>query len=261
MKFFLFIVLCLYIIPLYSATFFEQGKVSFLNNDPAESVRYLEKAKIEEPLNENVYMYLGLSYIQKGSTQDAISNFLIGADLKGVQEGRFILNVGNTYFSDNNYDKALEYYDLIISKNFPEKGDALLNRAQIYLNKKEFNTAVDNYKNYLVVVPDSYQKEKITRLISLIQNKLDEEALNAERLAAEAERDRLLAEQNAADEAAERERNRLANERRRAEDAARQQALMDEILNSLSNISDETQNISADSETINQIDETSDIDD
>ena len=261
MKYFLFIFIIIVVSPLSAVSNFEQGKDSFLNNKPVEAVLFFEKAKSEEPLNENIYMYLGLSYIQNGLSSKAIASFLDGADLNGVQKGRFYLNVGNTYYSDNDFKQALEYYDLIIDSDFTEKGDALLNRANIYLNKNDLKTAAGEYQNYLTEVPESYQREKILRLISLINNKLEEEVLSAERIAAEEERQRLLEEQKKADEVAEAERIRVADERRRAEEAARQQALMDEILNSLSKISDETQNISAGSETISHIDEESGIDD
>jgi len=261
MKCYIVFFLIIYIIPLRAITFFEQGKESFLNNNPVEAVFLFEKAKNEEPYNEDVFMYLGLSYIQNDQFPKAIEEFLGGAQLNGTQKGRFYLNVGNAYLSSDNYESANEYYNMIIDSNLPEKGDALLNRANIYLNKKQFPSAVEGYNNYLAEVPDSYQKDKIIRLISLLNKKIDDEVKESERLAAEAERNRLLEEQRKNDEAAEAERIRLAEERRRAEEAARQQALMDEILNSLSNISDETQNISAGSETITHTDEESGIDD
>jgi tetratricopeptide (TPR) repeat protein len=255
-------ILCfLLITSLVSAGSFDQGKDSFLNNKPDEAIEFFEMALREDPGNEDVFMYLGLSYIQSGLTDKGISVFLKGADLNGFQRGRFYLNAGNAYYSLKDLDNALGVYDLIIEEELSEKGDALLNRANIFMNKDDLSGAVDIYREYLTVEPLSDQKEKILRLISLIDTKLETEALEAERLAAEAERLRLEEEQRKASEAAEAENQRLAEERRKAEEAARQQALMDEILNSLSNIGEDTQNIAADSETIIHTDEDSDIDD
>ncbi|MBI9099753.1 MAG: tetratricopeptide repeat protein [Spirochaetaceae bacterium] len=261
MKFFYIMAIILFFPPFISAGTFDKGKEAFLNNNPAEAVLYLEQALSEEPGNENVYMYLGLSYIQNGLIEKAITVFLNGADQAGIQEGRFYLNAGNAYYSKEKLDEALKLYNLIISEGFREKGQALLNKANIYMTKKNFPEAVSLYKEYLLEEPLSDQKEKILRLITLIEAKIEAEALEAERLAAEAERLRLSEEQRKASEAAEAERLRLAEEKRKAEEAARQQALMDEILNSLSTIGEDTQNIAADSETIKQTDEASDIDD
>jgi tetratricopeptide (TPR) repeat protein len=261
MRYFLILFCFFLIVPHSNADSFDQGKDSFLNNKPAEASVFFEKAMIENPGNEDVLMYLGLSYIQNGETDKAISVFLKGAELKGNQKGRFYLNAGNAYYSRNQFDEALDLYNLIIEENLSEKGDALLNRANIHMNKSELGDAVSVYKEYLVEKPLSVQKDKILRLISLIEKKINDEALEAERLAAEAERKRLAEEKTLADAAADAERQRLAEERRKAEEAARQQALMDEILSSLSKIGDDTQNIAADSETIIHTDEVSDIDD
>ncbi|MBN2658319.1 MAG: tetratricopeptide repeat protein [Spirochaetales bacterium] len=264
--------------PLFGGTF-EQGKEFFLNDQPAEAAVYFEKALSEEPGNENVYMYLGLSYIQNGLAEKAVTIFVKGAELKGTQEGRFYLNAGNAYFSVGRIDDALFMYNHVIEESFPEKGQAMLNRANISMKREDFAGAVDLYREYLESDPASGQKDKILQLIALIENRMAQEAAEAERLAAEAERLRLEEEKRQADAAAEAERLRLeeekrlaeaaaeaerlrlAEELRKAEEAARQQALMDEILSSLSTIGEETQNISAESETINQTDEDSDIDD
>lgn len=274
-----FILSFIFMVSSLSAGSFDQGKESFLNNNPTEAIGFFEKALSENPGNEDVFMYLGLSYIQKGLTEKAISVFLKGAELNGLQKGRFYLNAGNAYYTLEDLENALGVYDLIIEKGYREKGDALLNRANIFMDREEYPYAVEVYKNYLTEVPLSVQKEKILHLISLIEAKLDAEALEAERLAAEAERSRLAEEQRKvdeaaeeerlrlaeeqrqADEAAEEERLRLAEEQRKADEAARQQAIMNDILNSLSNIGEDTQNISADSETIEHTDEDSDIDD
>lgn len=279
MKYFLIILCFLLVVPFSWTDSFEKGKDSFLNNNPGEAALYFEKALSEDPQNENAFMYLGLSYIQSGLTDKAVSSFLKGADLNGVQQGRFYLNAGNAYLSRDQFDDAADLYNLVISGNFAEKSEALLNSANILIKKKELSDAVSLYKDYLVEEPFSMQKDKILQLISLIEKKIEDEAREAERLAAEAERLRLAEEQRKADAAAEAERQRLAEqqseadlaaeaerqrlaaEKLKAEEAARQQALMDEILNSLSNIGDDTQNISADSETIIHTDEESDIDD
>lgn len=240
---------------------FDKGKEAFLNNNPVEAALHFEQSLSQEGASEDLYMYLGLSYIQNGLIEKAVDAFIKGAEMGGIQQGRFYLNAGNAYYSLNKADDALYLYDKIIEGNYSEKGKALLNRANIYMTREDYSGAVDIYKEYLTYEPEAPQKEKILQLISLIETRMAEEAAEAERLAAEAERMRLEEEQRQADAAAEAERLRLAEEKRKAEEAARQQALMDEILSSLSTIGEETQNIAADSETIIHTDEDSDIDD
>ena len=261
MKFFIIVFTFILIPSLISAGSFDKGKDYFLYNNPTDAITYLEMALNEDPGNEDVFMYLGLSYVQSGLIEKGISVFLKGAELKGLQTGRFYLNAGNAYLTSNDMENALAVYDIIVNGGFNETGDALLNSANILMKREDLSGAVDIYREYLTVQPYSDQKEKILRLITLIETKIETEAQETERLAAEAERLRLAEEQRKADEVADAEKMRLAEERRKAEEAARQQALMDDILNSLSNIGDDTQNISADSETIIHTDEDSDIDD
>lgn len=256
----LFSVLVLSLFSLQAGTF-DKGKEAFLNNNPVEAALLFEQSLAEEGATEDLYMYLGLSYIQNGLTEKAVEAFMKGAELGGIQQGRFYLNAGNAYYSLSKTEDALFLYEKIIAGNYNEKGKALLNRANIFMSREDYTGAVEIYKEYLAVEPAAPQKEKILQLISLIETRLAQEAAEAERLAAEAERKRLEDERLAAEAAAEAERRRLAEEKRKAEEAARQQALMDEILNSLSNIGEETQNIAADSETIIHSDEDSDIDD
>lgn len=248
------------VISLYGGTF-DEGKEYFLDNKPAEAALAFEKALEENPVDENVYMYLGLSYIQNDLAEKAVTVFTKGAELKGPQEGRFLLNAGNAYYSIGRMDDALYMYNKVIEEHLPEKSRALLNRANIYMKKEEYAGAVEKYKEYLSEEPNSDQKDNILKLISLIENKIAEDAAEAERLAAEAERLKLEQEKKKAEAAAEEERLRVEEERRKAEEAARQQALMNDILNSLSTIGEDTQNIAAESETINQKEEESNIDD
>lgn len=210
MKLRLFICCFFLLIPSIYGGSFDQGKDFFLNNSPVEAALYFELALKDDPNNENIIMYLGLSYIQSGLTAKGISSFIRGADLNGIQKGRFYLNAGNAYFSQSDFTNALVYYNLIIDEGLREKGDALLNRANILMSSEDLSGAVDVYRLYLIAKPLSEQKDKILRLIALIENKLEAEALESEKLAAEAERLRLQEEQRIATEAADAETRRLA---------------------------------------------------
>lgn len=250
MKYIFRIILFLGLSAILNAGSFEKGKTAFLNNKPAEAALYFEQAVNEEPANEDAYMYLGLSYVQNGLAEKAAGVFLKGAEIGGSQEGRFYLNAGNAYLSLNKTDEALTFYNKVIDGNLDEKDKALLNKANILMGREDYADAVDVYKAYLIADPDSQQKEKIMQLISLVENQI-----------AEAERIKKEQAQKLAEAAAEAEKKKQEEEKKKADEAARQKALMDEILNSLSNIGEDTQNIAAGSETIIHSDEESDIDD
>ncbi len=107
---------------------------------------------------------------------------------------------------------------------------ALLNRANMELNQASFLLALDDYTQYLVMEPESPQRETIEELIGLLGARLTSDAESAALAAAQA---------------------RLEEERRLAEEA-RRAALMEEVLQSLSGSGQDTTSISAGTEDIHE---------
>ena len=93
---------------------------------------------------------------------------------------------------------------------------AYLNRANARLELEEFQEARQDYIDYLQLDPATHQRENIEKLIALL-GQLIEEA-----------------------------------ERKRLEELERQKALLDEVLDTLKNASEDTRNLSAGSEEIQE---------
>jgi hypothetical protein len=101
---------------------------------------------------------------------------------------------------------------------------AYLNRANSRLELEEFQDARQDYIDYLRLDPDSPQRANIEKIIALLGQAIEEA------------------------------------ERARQEELARQQALLNEVLDTLNNASEDTRNLSAGSEEIQEEYEEIDID-
>ena len=116
----------------------------------------------------------------------------------------------------------------LVSTADPSFASPVLNRANSRLSLGEYESALADYKQYLVLDPASSQRREVESMIMALQNEIayqeqeqeriaaEEERIRAEneRLAAEkAEQERIEAERIAAERAAEEERIRAENER------------------------------------------------
>jgi hypothetical protein len=135
----------------------------------------------------------------------------------------------------SNYEGAYSDYSTVIDSRGPLSSSALLNRANMELNRSSFSSAIEDYTAYLIQDPESPQRDSIEELIGLLKARLASDAAAA---AAAAEQARIE------------EERRLAEEAARAEEEARRAALMEEALQSLSDSGEDTKSISAGSENI-----------
>lgn len=227
----------------------EQGATLLLENQPSQAVTYLEQAVREEPANTKAHLYLALTYEQLGLHTEAISTLTRALDLPGAKPHVLYFNMGNNYLHQGDPEHALDMYTKAIDTNrtYP---NPYLNRANILAETEEYEQAIADYKVYLNLDPDTPQREAIERAIVLL-----EDAIEQERIRAEEERKRREEEERRKREEEERrrqeeERKRLEEERRRQEEEARRKALLDSVLDSLKESSEETQNLSAGSEDI-----------
>ena len=189
----------------------------------------LEAAVASEDVDAKAYLYLGIAYEQCGFYDKAIDVFKRGIDKKGADRSMFLVNIGNNYVLKKESQKAVEYYTKALEADGSNKY-ALRNRANEYLRLKEYDKALSDYKLYLTLDPDAYQKDRIEKVVALLENKIDE-----------------MAKQKL-----EEERKRLAEEKKRQE-------LLDRVLNSLNNASEDTTNMSAGSENVQQYSDNFDI--
>jgi len=202
----------------------QQGEKLFLENKPQEALPLLEQALYENPDNERLYLYLGIVYEQLANTDKSIQVLRRGLAVARSVKDLLYFNLGNNLFRQKEYTMAEQMYSNAIEANRTLE-DAYLNRANARLELSRYAAAREDYIEYLRLAPNNPQREPIEKLIALLAD--------------------FLAEQ----------------ERLKQEELARQKALLNEVLSSLQNASEDTRNLSAGSEEIQEEYEEVDIED
>ncbi len=210
--------------PSFATSYLEEGEKLFLENKPKQSAPLLEAALNEEPTNEKIYLYLGMVYDQLGEIDKSTKIMRRGLNVATSIKDLLYYNMGNNFFRKKQYSLAEDMYTEAIKTN-KEIPEAYLNRANARLKQNKFKGAVSDYILYLRLKPETAQRSKIEKLINILNGIIAEE------------------------------------EKKREEELAKQKVLMNEVLNSLKNASEDTKNLSAGSEKIQQDYEDIDIQD
>jgi tetratricopeptide (TPR) repeat protein len=193
-----------------ASAFFEKGEALFVQNKPQDAQPLLESALNEDPSNEKTYLYLGIIYQQLGDPQKAIDVLKRGLNVATSLKDLFYYNMGNDYFSRKEYSFAEESYNSALAAN-RNLAEAYLNRANTRLQLQNYAGALADYTLFLQMKPQDPQRPNIEKVMALIRGVQDEL-----------------------------EKSRLA-------EAAKQQALMNDVLNSLNNAGEDTKNLSVES--------------
>ncbi len=199
----------------------QKGEELLLANKPADARPLLEQALAEDPADELTYLYLGLVNQQLGDSARAVTMLRRGLALSSAYKDLFCYNIGNNLFSQGDFTFAEEMYSnaLEANKKLPE---AYLNRANARLKLEKYEGALADYTLFLQLRPQDVQRPQIEEVMRLLRQMLD------------------------------------SRDAKRKEDEARQKALMNEVLNSLSNAGEDTKNLSVESLQFKK--ETEDVD-
>jgi len=200
-----------------ASEFFDKGQALFVQNKPQDARPLLESALNDDPANEKVYLYLGIIYQQLGATQQAIDILKRGLSVATAYRELFYYNIGNGLFLRKDFALAEEMYTSAIAAN-KSLPDSYLNRANTRMQLQNLDGALADYTLFLQLAPQDPQRPSIEKLIALLRKAQD---------------DKLAAAQ--------------AEQAKKEAELARQKALMNEVLNSLNNAGDSTQNLSVDS--------------
>ncbi len=221
---------------------FDRGAEAFLYDRPREAATLLERAIGEDPVNARAYLYLALSYEQLTMYERAITTLQRAQTIPGIDRSQVYFNIGNNHLhlgdaalAEGAYTKAIEVS--------PLSADPYLNRANVRVMQEFFPTAVEDYRAVLGLEPEHPQRVEIERMIALLTDHLDQERVRQEeearRIEDEERRRTIEAAQRLADE-----------ERQRQEAEARRRALLSNVLDSLRTAADDTTNMSAGNEDI-----------
>lgn len=218
-------------------------------NQPSEAINLLTPLSEQANPEDKVFLYLSLAYEQLGEYARAAEVLQSGLNKSPSDPALLSYHMGNDYYRAGLYDAAESAYEYSIGLNYGY-ADAYLNRANTRVNLSDWEGALGDYKLYLTLRPNDPQKNSIQAMMTALEDQVQQEI---QRLADEEERQRRAAEAQrlAAEQAQKAEEARLAREEElRRQEEARQAALLDDIFSSLEDISQETLNLSADSEDI-----------
>lgn len=233
--YYLFIALAI-VFPQNSA--FEKSEELFLQNKPLEAIPSLLAALNVSPNNENIYLMLGISYSQINELEKAVEYFKNGGAKALKDKDIFYYNAGNIYYLMEQYTQAENMYSLAVGYN-SSKGGIFLNRANTRLNIGKKMEAVADYKAFLQIEPDNYQKDSILSIIALLEQKVGDEEVfqqQQEEVKKQQQQEEMFQKQ-------QEEVRELAEQQRKKE-------MLQDVLNSLDNIGSETRKVSAGTEEI-----------
>lgn len=183
---------------------------AFLHNRPEEAAPLYERALEEEPHDAKLYRQLAVVYEQLGDYERAEEILRLGMERAGGAH-EFLHNLGNSARRQGNNDAAFEYFGRAISENreFPL---AYRNRANIRVERGEYERAIEDYEEYLGLRSDSPERAEVESMISALNARLETAERERE------ERDRAEREAQERREALrESVRQRLEEERRRTD--------------------------------------------
>lgn len=208
-------------IPLFPDDLLDQAIELVQNNRLQEAKPILQTGIDAGKKDEKYFQYLGYIYEYEGRFEQAIAvlkkGVKIGEQRKQAGQGNSVdilyYNIGNNYYSLEDYKNAEIMYTRALEDNY-SFAEGYKQRAIIRTNLGEWQGAIEDAEKYLMFRSEARDKETVIAWIALLKNRISMEV--------------------AAEE----------------EERLRQQALLDAILDSLKNASEDTQNISAGSEDI-----------
>ncbi|MBT8218868.1 MAG: tetratricopeptide repeat protein, partial [Bacteroidia bacterium] len=123
-------------------------------NDMGRAVRLGEMWKKLYPQNEEPYRILGLIYQITGQIDNLETNWKEGYD--AGHKGGFLLNLGNIYSEQGEFDEALKYFEEF-QQLYPDKAGEIRQLGTLYMNQGNFNKAIEYFDNQLLVDDNNVQ--------------------------------------------------------------------------------------------------------
>jgi tetratricopeptide (TPR) repeat protein len=194
---------------------FKAAEDLFLRNNTAQAVTALERIVLEDAANIDAALYLGIAYQQLERWDDSIDIFRRVLPRSGDKQALFAYNLGNAYFAKGAASFAEQYYTRAIQSDAGFVS-AYLNRANARVKTGKLTEAIEDYRSYLELLPDSSKRSDIERIIDAIRQSF------------------VLAEQE-----------KSAREQAAREEEARKQQLLQEVSASLQAASENTKGLSA----------------
>lgn len=192
----------------------------FLQNRPEEAAPRFERAIEENPEDTRLYHQLAAVYVQLDRIDDAEEILRRGLE-RGGDEHEFLFNLGTVAQRRGDSERALVRFTESIESH-GEFAHPYRNRANLYVERGDYEDAIHDYETYLSLRSDSPNREDVERMIAALRSRIEE---------IEAERQRQLEEER---------RLQAERERREQEERERREALRESVLRRLEESRQET---------------------
>lgn len=151
------------------------GQIFSRNNQPANSLPYLQKAVELDPLNAAAIRNLAQTYYDLGNTEESIATYerAIRAtmDMKGKADLYF--NLGVLYNMAGDFDAAEDNFISALDLN-PEDVEAILGMAQTFESNEKWRKAEKFYKELIYLQPEVASHYRGMARVLIQQGKQDE---------------------------------------------------------------------------------------
>ncbi len=189
---------------------FKKAEDAYDNNKPAEARPLLEAVIAEDPTNELAYLHLGTVYFQLGDLNKAIAVYKRGLNIASQYRELFSKNIGDCFFKQVQFTFAEQSYTDAITAN-PQYPSAYRERANARFKLQKYDGVVEDFTVFLKLKPDDAQRPMIEELLRRLA-KVKEASLAQQK-----------------------------------DEEARQKALMNDVMSSLDNASEDAKNLSVES--------------
>jgi len=127
---------------------------NYKNNDD-EAIKYFKKAIELNPADADNYYYIGLSYLRKGDTENALQSFKASLS-KGIKDTTDVkFRIGQIYYKKNQYSDAIKYFEDVI-KEKSDHIEALELLGLIYHKRENSEKAISAFKKVVKAKPDDF---------------------------------------------------------------------------------------------------------
>lgn len=110
---------------------------------------------------------IGECHLKKGDNETA-HKFLKDAVDNYPEDENLAYNVGELFFSNNQMDEAIKYFELAAKIN-PEWAPPFLKLGYAYSNTASYKKAIQNFRKFLELEPDTPQAQDILNFINALE--------------------------------------------------------------------------------------------
>jgi tetratricopeptide (TPR) repeat protein len=159
---------------LNAGSYLEDAEKLYLDKNVKDAIPLFEKALLDEPRNEQIYLFLSNSYEILNEPQKSIDTLEKGLRVARDSKYKMYFNMGNNYYTMGKYKLSAEMLSLAITYK-SDFDPAFINRAQSYIQLVDYKSALSDYKHYLELAPQSPQRKEVEEIIRLLSETLSDE--------------------------------------------------------------------------------------